>query len=68
MYITYVSRMTYLIFLVHLLHHLNFQIAAGVYLVEITRQYFTAAQLILVGDIKPHFPSLDDFLLGRMFV
>ena len=37
MYITYLSRNSYLIFLMHLLHHVDPKIAAGVHLVEIAR-------------------------------
>ena len=48
----------------HLLHHIDFKIAAGVYLVEVARQYFTAAQLCIVGDIKPHFPPFNNLLFG----
>ena len=38
MYITYLSRNSYLIFLMHLLHHINLKITAGVYLVEVARE------------------------------
>ena len=64
--IVYLSRNSYLIFLMHLLHHIDFKIAAGVYLVEIARQYFTAAQLRIMGDIKPHFPPFNNLLFGEM--
>ena len=33
----------------HLLHHVNFKVAAGVHLVEITRKYFINTQLRVVG-------------------
>ena len=48
----------------HLLHHINFKIAAGVYLVEVAREYFATAQLCIVGDIKPRFPPFNDLLFG----
>ena len=51
----------------HLRHHIDLKIAAGVLLVEIARQYLTVAQLCIVGDIKPHFPPLNNLLFGRVF-
>ena len=66
MYITYSSRNSYLKFLLHLLHHINFKITAGVYLIEVARKYFTTTQLRIVGDIKPHFPPFNNLLFGRV--
>ena len=62
--ILYLSRNSYLIFLMHLLHHIDFKIAAGVYLVEVGREYFATIQLRIVGDIKSHFPPFNDLLFG----
>ena len=64
MYITYLSRNSYLIFFMHLLHHIDFKIAAGLYLVEVARVYFTTAQLRIVGDIKSHFPLFNELLFS----
>ena len=50
----------------HLLHHIDFKIADGVYLVEVARQNLTAAQLSIVGDIKPHFLPFNNLLFGGM--
>ena len=50
----------------HLLHHIDFKIAAGVYLVEVAREYFTTAQLRIVGDIKSHFPLFNELLFSRV--
>ena len=64
MYITYLSRNSYLIFLMHLLYHINFKISAGVYLVEVAREYFTTSQLRIVGDIRSHFPLFYELLFS----
>ena len=51
----------------HLLHHVNFKVAADMHLVEITREYFTNAQLRVVGNIKSHFSLLNIFFFGEVF-
>ena len=48
----------------HLLHHIDFKIAADMYLVEVSREYFTAAQARIVRNIKSHFPLFNEFLLS----
>ena len=48
----------------HLLHHINFKIAAGVHLVEVAREYFTTTQLRIIGDIKFHFLLFNELLFG----
>ena len=57
---------SYLIFLMHMLHHIDFKIAAGVYLVEVAREYFTTAQFRVVGDIKSHFSLFNELLFGEV--
>ena len=51
----------------HLFHHINFKIAAGVYLAEITREDLTAAQLCIMGDVKLHLSPFNNLLLSSMF-
>ena len=58
---------SYLIFLMHMLHHIDFKIAAGVYLVEVAREYFTTAQLRVVGNIESHFPLFNELLFSGVF-
>ena len=65
--ILYLSRNPYLIFLMHLLHHIDFKIAAGMYMVEVAREYFTAAQLRIVGNIKSHFSLFNKLLFSGVF-
>ena len=64
MYITCLSRNSYLIFVMHLPHHIDFKIAASVYLVEVAREYFTTAQFRVVGDIKSHFSLFNELLFS----
>ena len=62
--ITYLSRDSYLIFLVHLFHHINLKIVAGMNLVEITREYLTNAQLRVISNVKSHFPPFNELVFG----
>ena len=48
----------------HLLHHVNFKVSAGVHLIEIAREYFTNTQLRVIGNMKSHFSPLNMFFYG----
>jgi len=37
-----------------------------VYLAEVAREYLTASQLCIMGDVKPHLPPFNNLLLGSM--
>ena len=52
----------------HLFHHVNFKIAAAVYLAKITRKNFANAQLGVVSNIKSHFSPFNVFFLGNNLV
>ena len=51
----------------HLFHHINFKVAAGVDLAEVIGEDLIAVQLRIMGDVKLQFPPLNNLLLGSMF-
>jgi hypothetical protein len=57
----------YLIFLMHLFDHIYLKITASVHLAEVAREYFTDAQMRIIGHVKLDFAFLNQLFLGRVF-
>ena len=55
----------YLKFLVHLLHHVNFNVTSTVHLAKIARQNFPNAHVRVISNVKSDLMALQEFFFGR---